>query len=246
MTLTLLDLKRRAQQARGGAPSAELTDLEVVNDAGNHLYTMHRWKFADRAPVTLDLVANQEWVDLPGDFGQLIHIARGTQGFQFVSPYTLNQRRAIGVTATAGSGNTFWVTTALRPTKTVSGRPQTPRTTVLLIVPTPSTSSTAAATLAYRAGWVRLLADSDLAEVPIYAENLLKTIVRAFALGYEEDSLEERLGRLRASDVYRSCADHDGTVQQEWGPIGSGSAVDTYSVRHQVNPLATESSAGPS
>ncbi len=245
MTLTLDQLKKRARQARGGPPSAELTDEEVVNDAGNHLYTMHRWKFADRAPVDLNLVANQEWIDLPDDFGQIIRLARGTDSIVLTTPFEMNQRRALGVTTTDSTGNTFHGTIGLRPDKTVSGRPLAPRTTVLLLQPTPVADGTAAVVMDYRAGWTTLVAPSDPAVVPVYTENLLKALVRAFALGVEEDSLEERLERVQASRIFRTCAAHDGTVQQSWGHI-SGSAVDMYSTRHRINPLATETAAAPS
>ena len=74
----------------------------------------------------------------------------------------------------------------------------------------------------YRSKWVELVTDSDNAMVPDYAESALIALVRAFALGYEEEGLEQRLGEVEGGVMYLRLKEKDGLIQPEYGPLRNG------------------------
>lgn len=48
------------------------TELDLLNEAGQQLYTSWPWMFNERHSRPLHLVADQPWVGLPPDFGELL------------------------------------------------------------------------------------------------------------------------------------------------------------------------------
>ena len=58
MTLTLPILREHINHAVGGAPSAPLDHLELVNQAGEYLTTIHPWKWLENQEAKLNLRGN--------------------------------------------------------------------------------------------------------------------------------------------------------------------------------------------
>lgn len=58
----------------GKSPAAGHNLYHTLNDAGRRLYSVHPWGFLTRGPVALPVVANQNYLDLPPDFGGMLNL----------------------------------------------------------------------------------------------------------------------------------------------------------------------------
>tara|TARA_R110000824_G_scaffold270913_1_gene459408 strand:- start:113 stop:712 length:600 start_codon:yes stop_codon:yes gene_type:complete len=197
---------------------------------------MSLWKFRERPPVTLTFVASQEYVELPGDLGEII-AANMTDGlvrsFTFTSFHDLVQRRS----TSTGATNHYWLAVT-HPAPSNDGEPfPSPR---LELYPTPT--STDQITIAYRANWVPLVTDSDIALIPDYAESALIALVRAFALGYEEEGMEMRVGEVESGVMWLRLKEKDGLIQPDYGPLRNSA----LSMSRQGYQLPWDSTANPS
>lgn len=212
MPLTRLTLKNHAQHALMGGTLGSLVTLEqVIDDAGRYLYGMHQWAFAERPPVTLALVGDQDYVELPLDFGQAILIESSNVSITLTTLQELAMQKStetLATNATAFYGVIVW--------PAYEGVPATvERRSRLLLFPTPATSGPLA-TLWYRATWVTLVSDTAVANVPPYAEAMLIALVRAFARGYRDDNLAAELSAIESGAMVNRLKGHDGARQ----PIG--------------------------
>ena len=101
----------------------------------------------------------------------------------------------------------------------------------LELYPTPSTTTTEALTLYYRAGWSRVYDDRKPLQMPAYIEPLYIELLRAFARGYEEEdqgSLSTRLNEIMKGAIFAISVDRDSSVQPDYGPIRNGAAAEMH------------------
>jgi len=73
---TFASYKAQVLHALGNPDEAEM-DISpgaIVNDALEHIAAMHEWRWLTTNQATLDLVADQPYVELPADFGTLTAI----------------------------------------------------------------------------------------------------------------------------------------------------------------------------
>jgi hypothetical protein len=211
MAQTLSQLEDQVFFALGGEPADQFTKTEIVNMAGRHLYSMHQWRFAEREPLTLALLADQDYIELPSDFGSCIKLA-SEDVYLVESP---PQKLARIDSAQLISGDSYAATLVFPARERDARAPRVPR---FMLRPTPSDNTADAGTLYWRGGWVELVDSTDTANVPWYAENLLASLVRTFAKGLDEDK-----PRRRTADRTRS---HPG-----WGHTASAGAC-RQSIRH--------------
>lgn len=61
--------------ALGKTPDSRHKLIHDLNDAGRALVLAHEWAWRTRAGVTLDIVAGQDYVELPDDFGSVVDVS---------------------------------------------------------------------------------------------------------------------------------------------------------------------------
>jgi hypothetical protein len=162
-------------------------------------------------------------VALPSDFGELQAITVAESILQTVHVITKDALLLMRSRDIHASQIDFWVALSYRAATAGTGAP----VPILELYPAPSADNAEGLEIAYRAGWRRISTDSDLIDVPQFAEPLLKAVVRAFALGYEEDDrmpMHHQLAMLEQSALYLNTRRFDASIGPAMGPIRNGAA----------------------
>lgn len=224
MALTLANLKVHVTHALGGGdPAVIVTDAattkrQIINEAGR-LFCAEDWNFLIRPPATLNFTSGVEYVALPSDFAQMVGYTTKTgtlTTLKMTTPHNLIALRQ----GLSGGASSLYYAAIMWPTQTAANAaPPVPR---LELWPTPSSSVTAALTITYRAGWTELSSDTDIPNIPTWAESLLVSFVRAYAIGYEEDSKQEEIAKVLGGPEFAACKSRDADVFQDFGPINGG------------------------
>lgn len=235
--LTLQNLRDHVSHALGNAPdttlpgatgdpsatTADKTRDMIINSAGKHLFSMHDWEFRHRPTTTLDFHAGQDYVTMPGDFGGLIDVrlSAGTyNSLTLTTPAKLSDLRT-STTGAALAGD-YWCALSWPAQTDPSVAQPKPR---LEFWPAISASSVGAITLDYYASWVQLKVATDAANIPAHADTLLVQLVRAFALGWEDEAvapLELRIQAIEQGPVFQRVKEVDGMAQPQMGRMGGG------------------------
>ena len=86
-------------------------------------------------------------------------------------------------------------------------------------------------TIYYRAGWKDLIpeVDESLSNTPDWFDPLLIQAVRAYFFGIQTDTMDEQLGRLKASALFADMQRRDGTIQRRYGHIRGSGVRHAYS-----------------
>ena len=232
MTLTLANLRAYIKDILSGGrmslnlPGADADAVErnVINQAGKFFYSMHGWQFRERPPASLSFIADEEYIDLPPDFGEMIAYQTSdglNQGIQFTTSKVVAERRSTSVVV---SQNYYWAAIVQPRQLNKKEAPPPPR---IELWPTPSATSADALKVWYRSSWPELDDDDDVADVPWYAEFIFVQIVRAFAEGFGEEyvagnDVHDRLERLFESRAMRSAMESDGSLAPEYGALAGG------------------------
>jgi len=213
--LTLRKLVDFCELSLGGSPDPRIDPVEIVNEAGRHLYGLHSWRWRLRPPVDLDFVANQPYVALPGDFGfgELESLVmRDGSGITLTTLEMIEHLRS----TSAGCG---YHAAVAYPTQ--ASPSQTPTSARLEIAPIPTANLAAAMRAVYRSGWVPLSLPGDVANVPTSFDNLLRRLVAAFAIATstgDYSKVEEASQSTQVRDLKRM----DGAAQANLGPMRGG------------------------
>lgn len=222
MALTLAQLRSHATFAVGGSIPTDIGVDAVVNFAGRHLYTMHKWRWAERPLSSLGFTADQSYVALPSDLLQITGAWAGadlSSSFRLVTPHEIAERRK-GSTVTTGEyvGAMVWPTQTNQTT--AMGAPR------LEIHPTPAANVTAAISLMYRAKWIELTDAAHIANVPEWIDPLLSELVSACARGFIEDRRSELLDQVAMGSTFRNAVTTDIQQQPEYGEVRNGPVAD--------------------
>lgn len=240
MALTFANLKNHAQL--DGDLSSAFDSGEVVNDAGRYLFAMHPWNLTIAPPVTLNFHADRDYAELPRDYGTAIEIVTTsglTSSFSFTTPQSLVRMRSQSVTH--AFQHYFGAVTF--PAK---GQPDGPVPPPRLeLWPTPVSASSAVLTICYRRAWAELVDDTDVPDMDEAFNPLLRMLVRAFALGYDEDSLDERLTAIESNIMLKRLKEYDGMRQSDLGTLAGG-ALRSFGYDQVSDWRATASAADPS
>ena len=234
MTVTAKQLKDHVSHALGGSVASQLSDIGIVNEAGRHMFNTP-WLFRNRPPADITFESSRDYVELPLDFGEMIaaNMKNGlVQTFSFTTFDDLIHRRRTNTGATSH----YWIAISYPSMTTDQTAVPGPR---LELYPTPTTGDEM--TIAYRAKWVDLDEDDDIAMVPDFAESCLIALARAFALGYEEEGLEVRIAEVEMGPVWQRALEKDGITQPTYGEIRNG-ALSMIQPRHN---LPWDSTANP-
>lgn len=191
--------------------------MAIVNTAGRHLLSMYPWSFVGKASATLDVTANQSYIALPVDFGNLDSINATNSLYRRIRMTSVGE--ILGLRTSLVSVGAWTYVGAISWASATQPR--------LEIWPTPSETQLAAITIFYKARWVDLTSDTATVLVPTHLEPLLIQLVRAFARGYEmEDqaTLGARLAEIEQGPIMAAAARFDASQQYNLGPM-RGSAV---------------------
>lgn len=252
--LTYTQLENHCQHALEGASSlpSGITFAQVINTAGQWFFSSHPWAFREGTVAKLHLTANQEYVDLPYDFGALTALQMTSSlvsTLTMTTPAALIARRVRSVTVTQQH---YWVALVQGPKNDRAGPFPPPR---LEIWPTPASNSENALTAIYRRKWT-LFADTtadtsvDTAPIPEYAEMALIQAVRATAIGWGErltqpqGGIEALLNTLKKGVIWQAVIEEDGLQQAEYGILEGGAIEDPNDLLGGIFTTAT-SSADP-
>lgn len=244
MALTRKRLESHVKHALlGGNPAAELSASEIINDAGRWFYSAHKWRFAARPPVDIAFEAGVPYARLPRDFGQMIYLRDNNSTVTLTTPEELGKAELLGSvnTGTTSAYRASIVYPEVFDSPADPDREWEPR---LQLVPTPSGTDAQALRLWYRAGWRHMGSERDTANVPRFAESALIVAVRAFAVGYEQDDLDERLIRAEAGPAMIAAKRYDGAIQSKYGRLSGGGAWATAAAE-EPNWLALEVASDP-
>ena len=235
MAITLSSLKSHVRHALGGTPASQLSEAGIVNEAGRYMFSVP-WKFRERPPATVTMTANQSYVELPTDFGEMIsaNMSDGlVKSIHFTTMDDLVERRTTAI----GQSQEYWAVILHPTSEATTGGAEAPR---MELHPTPTSADSVV--VAYRSDWFELTSDEEYAHVPGYAESVLISLVRAFALGYEEDGLEVRVAEVQNGPLFQRLLEKDGIIQPDYGPIKNGALSQVVSGYH----LPWDSTSDPS
>jgi len=215
--LTNQSLILRIQAALGDSPSAEIDVKDIINEAGQHLYSMRQWTFRERPPADLAFIEDQPWVRLPADFGELVAFALdGTSSdFQFQTPQVIADLRSESVSL---SSHRYWGSIVYPGVMTQGGDFEGPR---IELYPTPGDENSVLRVW-YLADWPDIQLNDDPAPIPPYAVTLLTEIARAIAFGYEEPEeggVADRLSRIELSPFFQVVLRRDSMTQSDYGHL---------------------------
>ncbi len=171
-----------------GNPATALLDVspgDIVNDALEHLATLHEWQWCSTNQQELGIVAQQKYVTLPEDFGAVIaveHDQGWASHFTPVSWEILLWMRQHPITE--WTGGYFYTVNTGNVTVDSAGL----SAPTMELFPTPSETDPDAVQLVYRRFLRPLVADTDVPMIPRYMDRPLSLLARSMAsTDYDDD-----------------------------------------------------------
>ena len=187
-----------ARHAAGGTLDPRLDADAIVNDAGEHVVSMHEWTFLKRPAVPVDLVAGQPFINLPADASHVDSIWPSSALLATVTMSSLdriNEVRSLDYIELLH----YYVAPEWPSQNDESSAPGIMR---LAVAPTPSESNVGAFHIAYTAGWRHLTQKNARHCLPADMEPLLIQVIREMTLGILKQN-DETLPRAGRSAVDR-------------------------------------------
>jgi hypothetical protein len=74
----------------------------------------------------------------------------------------------------------------------------------------------------YRAGWDRLVLDSQYTNTPDWFDSLVIQAVRSYARGMDMDTMDQELARVQTSAMFMDAQRRDSSVQRQRGRVHGG------------------------
>ena len=219
MALSVRRIGEHITHALGG--DSQFEPVEVVNLAGEDWVNIHTWQYLRRRSKSIDLVADQEYVDLGDEVRDIISMYPTnslTNHVQWTTTEEINRLR----TTVHGTYSGYWAAQGFRKDATTGDLHQ-----IAELWPTPSASSTAYFTLFHTSGWVRVTSDDDKVDLPDWLEPRFIQWCRAYAEGLEDSdqgSVEQRQEGLLASQSFQRAMGRDGALQLTLGKPEGGVA----------------------
>jgi len=220
--LTLADYRSFVKHALSGDPNVVYTSVNVtkdriINQAGRHMTLAHPWKYLERPILTMTLTAQQNFMDLPVDFGHLESLDV-TGGSDFtVSPTTMSYINSVRSESTETFHSTLYAISWPGQNSRAELQPN-PRLEFY-----PDVSASTSFKVHYRAGWSELSESTDVPNIPITFEHLFQKYIRAFAME-QDDEQEQAIDRVDQSSVFRSLVDSQSRISWDHGPVRGGAA----------------------
>ena len=162
---------------------------------------------------------------LPSDFGSILSLHSTNSLTNSVSLTSMEHLSTLRMSSVDLSGWDHYAAVnwgQVNTSVTSLGQAPTPR---LEVWPTPTAEDIDAFTLSYRADWVEVTSSSNVIAIPDFCEAVFIGIVRAMALGYEEDttaSTDQRLAELLMGPMMLAAKTRDARVQPQYGALRGG------------------------
>lgn len=208
MTLAVGVALDRIRRSLGGRPAGLVSELDIVNRAGDYLYTMRPWHFLVSTAGTGDVVSGQDYVTIASDVGELIYGGAENALTSYWQPVTLEALvDARNSSLPVVTGYLYALESGANAT---TGQLE-PR---LAIYPTPTAADAGAMRFPYRRKWVVLTSDNGTINLPALGtvRTLFLELCAIFARGYEreiEGSLIGRLEGIRQTEFFRAAVRED-------------------------------------
>lgn len=215
---TLLDYQNTVEHAVGGTMDSRHTSTQMVNDAGRFLCRMTDWKWLERPPIDLTLVADAEFIVLPADFGAILSLSVPDGVIYSIHQVGLHE---IESRRNYSQFDSFRYFVALAyPGQGSRRRPaKQPRLEVY-----PTSQVDFIFTTMYRGDWVDLEKAKDVPIIAREYERLLVEICRAMARGIEDD--EELLETPSIKTQFNMLLRRAGLDQSSMGEMRGGAVQD--------------------
>lgn len=218
---TFASYKTQVLHALGNPDTSDLSISagDIVNDALEHIAAMHEWRWKSTGEQQLDLTADQDYVELPADYGELIaieHDESWTDQMIPVSWQTLLWFRQHPIRSWT-SGFFYVINTG----NVELGSEEVGLTLPTInLYPTPSASQTGAIKIVYRRFLRRLVDTDDRPQWPAYMDRPLSLLARAFAsTDYDDDPESAYTAEFRSMII--DCMKRDGLSVRSYG-VGHG------------------------
>jgi len=231
MALLVRQALDHLNQTLDGGLRPPLDGLTILNEAGEFLTSMQRWKWLERPPYLLNMVGGQDYVDFPPDFRELIAYDATQSLVNSLHMTGHASLLALRTNEIQVSSWNFWSSIVYYADDTVDRGIPTAR---LEFWPTPVSDDPGGLTIIYRAGWVPVTDDEGVIAVPVWCHTLFLHIARAIVRGYEEEdsgTTSQRLAEIMAGPLFSVAVDQDGAVQGDLGPLEGGAAQGQGVVR---------------
>jgi len=214
---TFASYKAQVLHAIGNPDVADL-DIsagDIVNDALEHIATMNDWQWTSTGENELDITADQDYVELPADFGTLIaleHDESWTDQMIPVSWQTLLWFRQHPVRSWT-SGFFYVINTGNVELGQEDAGLSLP---TLALYPTPAETQVGGLKIVYRRFLRRLVNDADRPQWPAYMDRPASLLARAFAsTDYDDDPQSAYTAEFKALIV--DCITKDGLSVGSFG-----------------------------
>jgi len=237
MALTYKQFKDHLLLAIGGYPSLapEQTRDErlsqICNNAGDYLYSIP-WNFRVKTSRPINTVSGQNFVTLDNDMVEVISVAMtdnygaSKDRVSLVTPQEMDTYRTTFPSA-ALVNPTYVYACMSRPWADSGGTTEIVEGTALPIKrlelhPTPASTTTGALVVRYRTAFPQTTAttlDTFILAIPNYCEGLFIAIGRAFALGYEDEGVQQHLMNVQNGPLLAMAMQADGMTLQDGGLI---------------------------
>lgn len=195
----------------GSTPSVLVDQYELIKEAVSWVWNERFWNWRERTAM-LNVVAGQDWIALPSDFGALsdndaIYPTDGVFGpLEIVSMSDINEFRsdqAISFFGTFYAALEFAALSATDPTPAYR----------LATWPTQLTAKTGAYRLSYFVAAPRIDRETQLIGVPPELDGIVARAVRAVANGYDREhdgfDLDMALAKIRTSTAWAAAVTAD-------------------------------------
>lgn len=230
VALTIQNCYKQILHALHGAEPASRTKLEITNEAGSLLYTMHRWRFLDNSLTTFSLVSGRDYIELPLDFAGILTEPQPVDTSVFagcleiVAPDELSVYKS---NPTIISSNYYKGSVMFVPS-TLTGAPPTPR---LFVTPPPAADQLDAFQAQYKRQWFDLSEDVQQIAIPQYCRSLFLELLSAVALGKEEESggtVDDRVTKLMQGGLFSMAKHQDALIQIKHGQMSNAPMQIAY------------------
>lgn len=218
LTFTFAQLQAAAQHASGvTAPAAGSTWVNVVNGALQRLANIKPWRWRE-ADLSLDTIADQNYIALPDDFAELVTIHRASpwRDCAPVSLARIQMYRAANIGQDLGIiGYLYTIRSHAQATVTGS------TTNRIELYPTPTLNETGALVGTYRRFIRAMSLDSDLPDIPPGPwHEALDALVRAMAASREDE--QDGVHWMRFNEMLPDLIRADAGVETNLGYIDGG------------------------
>lgn len=223
--LTVTDCAAYVRRRLDGDPSVPIQVL--VNRAGQYLTDMHTWSWLVRPNgAKLSLIAGNEYVKLPDDFGRIYSQPKPTTVSSVVSLELVSMEEYLRYRQDYMDGGPRYMAVMVYANNE-DGVPS-PK---LQVWPVPQTSAQDAFRVAYIAKWVEVCSDTEVVQIPSWLDYFFLEVLFAFAQSYDEHDtalLSERLALLQQSAEFMNLKRRDGGVQPYVGRLRGGAMEQEY------------------